>query len=236
QEFSDAIAIGGYNLDLHGGDDDDDIESTLGESQASIYRDSPLGPFQVPMRVLIPASSDNFLAAEKNLSMSRLSSGALRLQPICMMTGQAAGALAAISIQRGLPPREVKALHVQKALLDAGVRLSLCNYADVPARHEYFGSIQLANLYRLLEPRTYPNVQAGQLHSGQKKGVVKGRFGINEIITSKELAEMLARAEEIAGGRIILPEHGRLTRGQAVDMVIKAMCDSSFAHTEAAED
>ena len=236
QEFSDAIAIGGYNLDLHGGDDDDDIESTLGESQASIYRDSPLGPFQVPMRVLIPASSDNFLAAEKNLSMSRLSSGALRLQPICMMTGQAAGALAAISIRQGVPPREVKALHVQKALLDAGVRLSLCNYADVPARHEYFGSIQLANLYRLLEPRTYPNVQAGQLHSGQKKGVVKGRFGINEIITSKELAEMLARAEEIAGGRIILPEHGRLTRGQAVDMVIKAMCDSSFAHTEAAED
>ena len=65
---------------------------------------------------------------------------------------------------------------------------------------------------------------------------MKGRFGINEIITSKELAEMLARAEEIAGGRIILPEHGRLTRGQAVDMVIKAMCDSSFAHTEAAED
>ena len=235
QEFSDAIAIAGYNLDLHGGDDDDDIESSLGESQASIYRDSPLGPFQVPMRVLIPASCDNFLAAEKNLSMSRLSSGALRLQPICMMTGQAAGALAVLSVRQGVPPREVKALHVQKALLEAGVRLSLCNYADVPARHEYFGSIQLASLYRLLEPRTYPNVQAGQLHSGQKKGVVKGRFGINEAITERELAGMLERAQEVTGERIILPEHGRLLRGQAVDMVIKAMCGASLSHTEAAE-
>ncbi len=233
-EFPDAIAIGGYNLDLHGSDDDDDIEESLGESQASIWRDSPIGPFQVPMRVLIPASVDNFLAAEKNLSMSRLSSGALRLQPICMMTGQAAGALAALSITRGVAPREIHALHVQRALLDAGVRLSLANYADVPARHEYFGSIQIASLYRLLEPRTYPNVQAGQLHSGKKKGTVRGRFGINERITDSELSGMLARAEEVCGRKITLPEHGRLTRGQAVDMVISAMCES-LPDTETAE-
>ena len=233
-EFTDAIAIGGYNLDLHGSDDDDDIEKSLGETQASIWRDSPLGPFQVPMRVLIPASSDNFLAAEKNLSMSRLSSGALRLQPICMMTGQAAGALAALAITDGLAPRKVHALRVQKALLDSGVRLSLANYADVPARHEYFGSIQLASLYRLLEPRTYPNVQSGQLHSGKKKGTVKGRFGINERISERELSGMLARAEEVCGKKITLDEHGKLTRGQAVDMVINAMCES-LADTETAE-
>ncbi|MBQ7215707.1 MAG: FAD-dependent oxidoreductase [Synergistaceae bacterium] len=229
REFPDAIAIAGYNLDLHGGDDDDDIEKSLGETQASIYRDSPLGPFQVPMRVLIPESSDNpvsdkFLAAEKNLSMSRLASGGLRLQPICMMTGQAAGALAAVAIREGVSPREVKAFRVQKALLDSGVRLSLCNYADVPARHEYFGSVQLASLYRLMEPRTYPNVQAGQLHSGKKKGTVKGRFGLNEAITEREMDIMLARAEEICGKKIVL-KHKVLTRGQAVDFVIRAMCE-----------
>ena len=237
REFSDAIAIAGYNLDLHGGDDDDDIEKSLGETQASIYRDSPLGPFQVPMRVLIPESSDNpvsdrFLAAEKNLSMSRLASGGLRLQPICMMTGQAAGALAAIAIREGVSPREVKAFRVQKALLDSGVRLSLCNYADVPARHEYFGSVQLASLYRLMEPRTYPNVQSGQLHSGKKKGTVKGRFGINEPIAISELDSMLKRAEEICGKtmtivfkRDISLKRGVLTRGEAVDFVVRAMCE-----------
>lgn len=234
-EFYDAIAIGGYNLDLHGSDDDDDIEKSLGETQASIWKDSPLGPFQVPMRILIPASKDNFLAAEKNLSMSRLSSGALRLQPICMMTGQAAGALAALSIKQGISSREVKAFHVQKALLDSNVRLSLCNYADVPARHEYFGSIQLASLYKLIEPRTYPNVQSGQLHSGKKKGTVKGRFGINEPISERELSEMIKKAEEICGKKITLPERKKLTRGQAADLAVKAMCEDSLTDTEAAE-
>ena len=222
-EFPDAIAIGGYNLDLHGSDDDDDIEKSLGESQASIYSDSPLGPFQVPMRVLIPASVDNFLAAEKNLSMSRLSSGALRLQPICMMTGQASGALAALAIKQGVPPREVKALHVQKALLDSGVRLSLCNYSDVTEKSKFFGSVQLANLYRLLEPRTYPDVQSGQLHSGRKKGAVKGRFGVNEPISVGELSGLLARAKEICGREILITIGRKFTRGQAVDAVIRAM-------------
>ena len=234
-EFPDAIAIAGYNLDLHGGDDDDDIEKSLGENQASIYRDSPLGPFQVSMRVLIPESSDNpvsdkFLAAEKNLSMSRLSSGGLRLQPVCMMTGQAAGALAAIAIQQGVNPREVKAFRVQKALLASGVRLSLCNYVDVPARHEYFGSVQLASLYRLIEPKTYPNVQSGQLHSGRKKGTVKGRFGINEPISISALDAMLKRAKEICGKNIVINrgvslKRGVLTRGEAVDFVVRAMCE-----------
>ncbi len=245
-EFPDAIAIAGYNLDLHGGDDDDDIEKSLGETQASIYRDSPLGPFQVPMRVLIPASSDNpvsdrFLAAEKNLSMSRLASGGLRLQPICMMTGQAVGALAAVSVREGVRPRDVKAVRVQKVLVDSGVRLSLCNYADVPARHEYFGSVQLGSLYRLLEPRTYPNVQAGQLHSGKKKGTLKGRFGLNEAISVSALDSMLKRAKEICGKDIVIKrgvslKRNVLTRGEAVDLVVRAMCEyTSLTDTKPAE-
>ena len=226
KEFYDAIAIGGYNLDLHGGDDDDDIESSLGEKQSSIYSNSPLGPFQVPLRILIPLINDNFIAAEKNLSMSRLTSGALRLQPICMMTGQAAGVLAAISIKENLPPRKIMPLRVQKALIDSGVRLSLCNYADVPSRHEYFGSIQLACLYKLIEPRTYPNVQSGQLHSGKKKGTVKGRFGINETISRKDLDSMIARAEEISEQKISFDVTPKLTRGEAVDRVINIMCEN----------
>ena len=110
------------------------------------------------------------------------------------------------------------------------MRLSLCNYADVPARHEYFGSIQLASLYRLIEPRTYPNIQAGQLHSGKKKGTVKGRFGINEPISISALDSMLKRAEEICGKTIVIKrsislKRNVLTRGEAVDLVIHAMCE-----------
>ena len=222
-EFTDAIAIGGYNLDLHGADDDDDIEADLGENQASIWRDTPKGSFQVPLRILIPQSTDNFIAAEKNLSMSRLVSGALRLQPITMMTGQAAGALAALAVIGNVQPREVKAIHVQKVLADAGVRLSLCRYSDVPERHQYFGSVQIATLYRLIEPRLLPDIPASNINTDKKKGRNMGRFGINDIITAKELEAMMMKAEEITGEKISLPEHRRLTRGEAVDMVINAI-------------
>ena len=222
-EFPDAIAIGGYVLDLHASDDDDDIERSLGESQASIWGDEPVGPFQVPLRVLIPASVDNFIAAEKNLSVSRLAAGALRLQPICMMTGQAAGALAALSVKKGIQPREVKAYHVQKVLADAGVRMSLCSYADLPERHPYYGAVQIATMWGLLRGKVYPELPKSTIHNPGKGGRRQGVFGVNDRIRPAELAGLLARAEEITGRKISLEEE-RMTRGQAVDAVVKAMC------------
>ena len=223
QEISDSIAIGGYNLDLHGGDDDDDIEKELGEKQSSIWGNMPQGPFQVPMKVLIPESVDNFIAAEKNLSMSRLVSSALRLQPITMMTGQAAGALAASAIKNNLQPRDVKPLHVQKKLAEAGVVLSLCNYSDVPRDHKNFAAVQISNLYGLLKPRTYPSMTGANINSSGSKGQ-KGRFAPDKFITRKELDEMVARAEKITGTKLKLPKLGvTMTRGDAVEMIVNLM-------------
>ena len=213
-EFSDSIAIGGYNLDLHGGDDDDDIESELGEKQSSIWGNMPQGPFQVPMKILIPESVDNFLAAEKNLSMSRLVSSALRLQPITMMTGQAAGALAAVAIKNNIQPRDVHALHVQKKLAEAGVVLSLCNYSDVPREHKNFAAIQISNLYGI--------------NSSGSKGQ-KGRFAPDKFITKKDFEDMLAHAEKIMGTKLTLPPLGvTMTRGDAVEMIVNVMDEVNF--------
>ena len=222
-EFSDAIAIGGYNLDVHGGDDDDDIESELGEKQSSIWGNMPQGPFQVPMKILIPESADNFIVAEKNLSMSRLVSSALRLQPITMMTGQAAGALAAVAIKSGLQPRDVQPIYVQKRLADDGVVLSLCNYSDVPRESKHFASIQISNLYGLLKPRTYPSMTGANINSSGSKGQ-KGRFGVDKFITKKDFEAMIARAEEIKGAKLELPPIPvTMTRGDAVDMIVNAI-------------
>ena len=223
QEFSDSIAIGGYNLDLHGGDDDDDIESELGEKQSSIWGHMPQGPFQVPMKILIPESTDNFLAAEKNLSMSRLVSSALRLQPITMMTGQAAGALAAVAIQNNIQPREVHPVHVQKRLAQAGVVLSLCNYSDVPVNHKNFAGVQIASLYELIRPRNYPGMTGANINSSGSKGQ-KGRFAPDKFITKKEFEDMIEKAEKIMGTKLNIPPVGvTMTRGDAADMIMNAM-------------
>ncbi|MBR0151875.1 MAG: FAD-dependent oxidoreductase [Synergistaceae bacterium] len=224
QELSDSIAIGGYILDLHGGDDDDDFEHDLGEWQSSIRTHEPCGAFQVPMRILIPASDDSFLAAEKNLSMSRLASGGLRLQPVCMMTGQAAGALAALSVKSGMSPREIHPVHVQKVLADSGVRLSLAEYSDVPEGHELYPAVQIATLYRLIEPEKYPSYPKQRISTPSKTRKVPGRFGVGRAITEKEFAAMVSRAEEAMSAKLTLPAMKEgLTRGEAVNIIVNAM-------------
>ena len=65
------------------------------------------GPFQIPIETLIQEKVDGLLAAEKNISESRVASTATRLQPIAVLTGQAAGALAAIAIAENRTPRQV---------------------------------------------------------------------------------------------------------------------------------
>ena len=203
-EFSNAIAIGRYSLDLHHARADSDMD--MDEKEEHMISRSPVGNFQVPLDVLIPRSVDGFIAAEKNISVSRLTAGAVRLQPITMMTGQAAGALAALSVLGDVQPREVKAIRVQRVLIDAGVDLSLGKYGDVPGEHKYYGSVQLANLYGLLEPLSYP--------SGEELGV----FGIDELMTSGDISRLTEKA------RVTLPAlTENMTRGEAVDIVVKAM-------------
>lgn len=204
-EFSDSIAIGGYILDLHGANTDSDMEWELDERANSSIINRPRGPFQVPMNILIPKDTDGFLAAEKNLSMSRLAQGALRLQPITMMTGQAAGALAAVSVREKKQPREIHPLKVQWELLNSGVNLSLCNYTDVPETHSLNKSVQISNLYGLIAPKEYPHTASFNLslllddpvwEMAIIKGDDKGEFGVNEIISTVDVREMLLKAQE----------------------------------------
>ncbi|MBQ6419045.1 MAG: FAD-dependent oxidoreductase [Synergistaceae bacterium] len=223
-EFQDAIAIGRYHLDLHHTDIEADMESDIQEKAVYIEQHRPMGNFQVPMRTLVPRNIDGLILAEKNLSMSRLVSGALRLQPITMMTGQAAGALAALSVLRNLPPREVKAIHVQSALLKAGVNLSLCAYSDVPPEHKHNRNIQLSNLYGLLEPKEYPSNETHGIPTIMEVtgDLNAGRFGVDESLSDEDRQKLSARVKELTGSELSLPE-GEITRGDAVDFAVKAM-------------
>jgi hypothetical protein len=117
--FGDAIAVGDYADDLHACDAASDLEGDLEHisDRAPGFRS---GPFEVPLRTLIPEKVDGLLAAEKNISQSRLANGATRLQPITMLTGQAAGALSALAVAQGVQPRAIQTQRVQIALLQAG--------------------------------------------------------------------------------------------------------------------
>ena len=201
RDLPDAIAVGGYIIDLHHSATDADLEKEWGEQAASVKRLEPCGPFQAPLRALIPSGVEGLLAAEKNLSMTRLASGALRLQPTCMMTGQAAGALAAISVKTGLNARDVHPLLVQRPLLEGKVRLSVCQFIDVPAWHQYHDGVTLAVLHGLMEARAYPQLPGSPLGSTDDpatlhniaEGRDKGRFGVDEQLTVREAARVAAK-------------------------------------------
>jgi hypothetical protein len=126
-QFAHTVALGDYAVDLHGSmrkellepglDDESDIPGKFGAHG--------LGPFAIPFECFIPEKVDGFVAAEKNISQSRLANGATRLQPSTMLMGQAAGAIAALAVEGKVQPREVDPVAVQRVLLDAGATLSI---------------------------------------------------------------------------------------------------------------
>ncbi len=232
-EFSDAIAIGGYIIDLHGANSDSDMEWEFEERAITTINNRPRGPFQVPMHIMIPADTDGLIAAEKNLSMSRLVGGALRLQPITMMTGQAAGALAAVSVRKGKQPREIHPILVQWELLNAGVDISLCHYSDVPKESPVNKTVQLSNVYGIVDAEEHPHAPAYKIDDLDDpvlamaiiRGQDKGKFGVDAVITRGEANTILKRAQRAIGlqekDSLADKAHNFVSRGD----LAKAVCD-----------
>jgi hypothetical protein len=75
-------------------------------------------PFCIPYGALVSAELDNLLAADKAISSSHMANGATRLQPLILNIGQAAGAAAALAVQRGIPPAELDPRAVQECLIN----------------------------------------------------------------------------------------------------------------------
>ncbi|MCW2640783.1 MAG: secreted protein, partial [Dactylosporangium sp.] len=92
------------------------------------YLDIATYPFQIPLGALVPVRLDNLVAAGKCLGVTHITNGCYRLHPVEWNTGEAAGALAAFSLNRGVPPRAVSSkpdllTEFQSVLSDLGVQL-----------------------------------------------------------------------------------------------------------------
>ena len=94
--------MGDYFMDIDHGKTAHAVEADLDVAQ-EVPRGG--GPFQVPFEVFVPEKINGLVFAEKNISQSRIVNGATRLQPITILTGQAAGAIAALAALEN--PREV---------------------------------------------------------------------------------------------------------------------------------
>jgi hypothetical protein len=195
KHFATSVAMGDYFMDLDHGKTAHAIEADLDTGE------SPKGggPFQVPFEVFLPEKIDGFLPAEKNISQSRLANGATRLQPITMLTGQAAGAIAALAVQQGLQPRKLAPLQVQAALLDAGCTLIQRWYADVPWGTPLWRATQLLSLHHVLD-------RPGALERDNRIPLAtQARWGVSAPLTMDELRPALARLVTLKHPEIQLP-------------------------------
>ena len=120
----------------------------------------PVPSFSVPLGALVPETMDGLVVADKAISVSNVANGTTRLQPVVLLTGQAAGALAALAARDGREPRSVPVRDVQRALLEAGA--FLLPYIDVPRDHPQFARIQRVGATGILKGKGVPHQWANQ--------------------------------------------------------------------------
>lgn len=80
--------------------------------------------YQIPYRSLLPRKADNLLVAGRCLSATHEGQASARNSAQCMAMGEAAGVAAALSLSKGVSPRQVHHTDLQAGLLEQGVILN----------------------------------------------------------------------------------------------------------------
>ncbi len=107
--FDDAVACCAYNIDIHG-------------TRPNEVRIESLGPgeyYQIPYRCLTPTGKSNFLMASRSISADVTAHSSLRIMPVVMTIGQAAGTAAAMAAATG-DTRSIDTADLQKRITTAG--------------------------------------------------------------------------------------------------------------------
>lgn len=143
--FADSVGIGWYPIDIHRAGAED-----VGVSCRT-------RPFQIPLGALVPVRVVNLLAACKNIGTTHITNGCYRLHPVEWNIGEAAGMLAAYSLETKRSPRAIRGDAplrgaFQFRLLEEGIPLYWL--IDAPVSHPSFAAIQRLAMAGALENET----------------------------------------------------------------------------------
>ncbi|EJG02661.1 FAD-dependent oxidoreductase [Flavobacterium sp. F52] len=194
--YKTGISVGDYPVDHHHKQNPDAPD--LGFPAVPSYN--------VPLGSLIPEKIDGFIVSDKAISVSNLINGATRLQPVVLLTGQAAGTLAGVAIKNQVEPRKVSVREVQQSLLNQ--KAYIMPLYDVKPTDPAFESIQKISATGILKTKGesykwanrtwfYPeqNISVQEFTEGlnqfdKKNKVVKS----NSILTEQEAVDLLVKA------------------------------------------
>lgn len=122
--FPDQVAYGGWSIDLHPPQGIHDP----GEPALHHFFDKP---YSIPLRSLYSKNIDNLMMAGRDVSVSHVALGTVRVMGTCGLMGQGVGTAAALCIKHDCLPREIAKLYVrelQRLLLkDDGYLIGMAN-------------------------------------------------------------------------------------------------------------
>ena len=169
--FDDAIAYGGWSMDLHPPEGVD-----LPDGQPCEQHELP-HLYDVPLRCCIARDFENLMFAGRNMSATHVAFSSTRVMATCGVVGQAVGTAAALAVAKSVPPNQIAAngmlvSQIQQRLLRDDALLigrtneqvgDLARTARITASCEQYGGEAV-------------NVVSGQTRSVHgKRGVPSGR-------------------------------------------------------------
>ncbi len=119
--FPDAIAMGGYPIDIHSPD---------GEAMTHRFL-TPGSWYSIPYRSVIAGEIDNLLVTGRCLSATHEACAAVRVTPIVMAISQGAGTAAALAATTGSPVQDIDTDLLKKQLVEDDVFLEEFSSANL---------------------------------------------------------------------------------------------------------
>ena len=137
REWEDSIGHGAFFIDIH----HIDGPGMDGES----WRPEQGFHYQIPYRILLPQRVENLLVAGRCVSVTHVALGSIRVMVQCALTGEAAGAAAALSLRDGVSPRLVDVAALQADLRAHDGILTADDVARVNAGNAWFWNEEAAS-------------------------------------------------------------------------------------------
>ncbi|WP_199620719.1 FAD-dependent oxidoreductase [Paenibacillus alkalitolerans] len=107
REFEDRIAFGGWSIDLH------PPKGMYAEESGSKHMHAD-GIYHIPFRSLYSANVSNLMFAGRDISATHVAFGTTRVMATCAVIGEAAGSGAALSVEKGITPRQLHSDHMKQ--------------------------------------------------------------------------------------------------------------------------
>ncbi|MDH7482070.1 MAG: FAD-dependent oxidoreductase [Armatimonadota bacterium] len=113
KKFDDCIARGSYSIDIHNP-----------TGAGTVIKHLPRGEsYDIPYRCIVPLGIENLLIAGRPISATHEAHSSLRIMPICIAIGQAAGTAAALCATSSVSPRNLDVSILQSRLREQGANL-----------------------------------------------------------------------------------------------------------------